>query len=208
MKSGSKPTPLFVNPESISSYLHCVICQEVFTNPLRLNCGHTFCSECIKHWFSSRYKCPTCRAKVTDFGKDLLAYDIVNDLEVRCNNGKKGCPWKGPLGHLEQHLKVCEESLKILLDKKKKEESEGKKKEENKREEKKKKKKSSIKRKCPGIPKDENGKENIINALIELSDDKKEVTLTASKLEKIKEVFKTTKEKKKQSLPLTNKQDN
>ena len=42
MIGDSSLIPRFVNPERISPYLHCVICQEVFTNPIRLNCGHTF----------------------------------------------------------------------------------------------------------------------------------------------------------------------
>ena len=122
MIGDSSLIPRFVNPERISPYLHCVICQEVFTNPIRLNCGHTFCGKCIEHWFLSCYKCPTCRSKVTDFSKDLLANAIVNDLEVKCDNEEKGCPWKGVLSELKNHLKVCEECLKILLEEKKKEE--------------------------------------------------------------------------------------
>ncbi|XP_044153781.1 tripartite motif-containing protein 65-like [Bufo gargarizans] len=47
--------------------LNCSICLEVFTKPLSLPCGHSFCQECIhEHWdrevaSSPMYTCPDCR---------------------------------------------------------------------------------------------------------------------------------------------------
>lgn len=41
---------------------HCIICQQVFTNPVTTPCGHNFCQTCIKSlWDSSEVcQCPTC----------------------------------------------------------------------------------------------------------------------------------------------------
>lgn len=33
----------FLNPESVSSHLFCSICQDVFNQPYRAPCGHSFC---------------------------------------------------------------------------------------------------------------------------------------------------------------------
>lgn len=35
----------FLNPESVSIHLFCSICQEVFNNPQRAPCGHSFCKQ-------------------------------------------------------------------------------------------------------------------------------------------------------------------
>jgi hypothetical protein len=37
--------------------------------------------------------------------KDLITQNIINDLEVYCNN--EGCPWTGKLNDLVDHLKLC-----------------------------------------------------------------------------------------------------
>jgi len=42
----------------------CSICLESPTDPVSLNCEHSFCRACIIEWFStsqSQFKCPTCR---------------------------------------------------------------------------------------------------------------------------------------------------
>ncbi|XP_060557028.1 uncharacterized protein LOC132717558 [Ruditapes philippinarum] len=38
----------------------CVICMDNITKPMKLICGHTFCSECIEGYFRVRKVCPTC----------------------------------------------------------------------------------------------------------------------------------------------------
>ncbi|KAM5136070.1 E3 ubiquitin-protein ligase TRIM65 [Mantella aurantiaca] len=53
--------------DAIKSSLSCSICLDIFTNPLSLGCGHSFCQACIHaHWDAlalrgDPIKCPECR---------------------------------------------------------------------------------------------------------------------------------------------------
>ena len=103
-----KPNPKFVNQNNISKYLYCSICEETFNNPIRIKeCGHTFCKLCLKKWNKYNKNCPLCRKDFIfkNIKRDNIAYNIINDLEVFCNN--KNCPWKGTLLNLKKHLKNC-----------------------------------------------------------------------------------------------------
>lgn len=51
----------FINEDSISKHLFCSICHEVFEEPQRLICGHTFCYACIANWGFYNHKCPECK---------------------------------------------------------------------------------------------------------------------------------------------------
>ena len=106
----------FIHPEKISEILSCCICDEVFNNPMRLDCGHTFCFVCLKNWLKKNDQCPNCRTKInyTFISRDLLAYNIIMSLEVCCNNANIGCPWKGKLFDLNNHMKVCNENISII----------------------------------------------------------------------------------------------
>ena len=35
----------FLNPEAVSKHLFCSVCQEVFKDPQRAPCGHSFCKQ-------------------------------------------------------------------------------------------------------------------------------------------------------------------
>ena len=106
----------FIHPEKISEILSCCICDEVFNNPMRLDCGHTFCYICLENWLKRNEQCPNCRTTIiyTLISRDLLAYNIIMSLEVCCNNAKIGCPWKGKLFDLNNHMKVCNENISII----------------------------------------------------------------------------------------------
>ena len=97
----------FVHPTQISPHLKCSICSEVFSDPVRAKCGHTFCRNCIESWIKNRNKaapCPFCRQSMTlkNLKKDLLATQIINDFEIFCPN--RSCPWQGPLGNVSFHI--------------------------------------------------------------------------------------------------------
>ena len=37
-------------PDSLADEFSCVVCQELFIEPVTLSCSHTFCSHCIESW--------------------------------------------------------------------------------------------------------------------------------------------------------------
>ena len=108
----------FLNAERVSEFLFCSICNEIFNNPMRLDCSHTFCYNCLKTLRKNSNKCPICNKKIIDslISRDLLAFNIINDLEVFCNNENFGCPWKGKLSDIQNHLKVCNKNINLLIE--------------------------------------------------------------------------------------------
>ncbi|KAH0534103.1 hypothetical protein FGG08_007300 [Glutinoglossum americanum] len=42
----------------------CKICIKFLYEPYTLTCGHTYCYECICHWFQEKKTCPVCRCKI------------------------------------------------------------------------------------------------------------------------------------------------
>ncbi|KAM4741461.1 E3 ubiquitin-protein ligase TRIM35-like [Anableps anableps] len=44
--------------------LCCPVCQDVFKDPVLLSCCHSFCKECLKHWWRQKpaRECPVCKA--------------------------------------------------------------------------------------------------------------------------------------------------
>ena len=99
----------FTEKEKLEKYLSCPICQEIFDEPIRITCGHTFCRKCIIQWEkkSHHYQCPLCRDMYVPAysGKDLLAQNMINDAYVTCIY--KGCPWKEKFVELNNHIKDC-----------------------------------------------------------------------------------------------------
>ena len=99
----------FLEKEKLEKYLSCPICQELFEEPTRITCGHTFCNKCIVQWEkkSHNFQCPLCREYYDpDYsGKDLLAQNMINDANVTCIY--KGCPWKDKLVDLNNHIQNC-----------------------------------------------------------------------------------------------------
>ena len=134
LNSYKKDQRKFVEPTAISKHLSCPICREIFDDPIRITCGHTFCHECLdKYEDDAGYipPCPICRTNYIQIysGKDLIAQSIINDSYVFCINDC--CPWKGKLGDLNDHLKNCIFNSKKLPEFIKKDIEENKKNNEN-----------------------------------------------------------------------------
>jgi hypothetical protein len=108
METTINPERKFVCLDDVSKFLYCSICDDIFRNPVRLkSCGHTFCYNCILKWSNHNANCPLCREKFKydDIRIDLIATNIINDLEIYCIN--LGCPWKGKLKDFSIHLQNC-----------------------------------------------------------------------------------------------------
>ena len=112
---------LFLDEKKISPHLLCSICKKVFNNPVLIDCDHTFCFECISQKLKKNNECPKCHKKnfSLNFSRDLMAYNLVMELEVSCNNIGK-CPWIGHLSELVAHQKLCDKTMKILEENNKK----------------------------------------------------------------------------------------
>jgi hypothetical protein len=95
--------------DAISDLLMCTICQDVFTNPTRISCGHSFCNGCVTEWFRQKHRdeCPTCRTVVLTKAshRDLLAQAFLEREDVFCSG--RTCNWMGPLGELHRHELLC-----------------------------------------------------------------------------------------------------
>ena len=92
--------------------LQCPICSDIFQNPHILNCGHSYCSLCIRKHFdktlnssASHDQCPTCRCKSDSshlipnrvLGNVVLAYaavrnHLLNHLSADAEGSSKTLP--------------------------------------------------------------------------------------------------------------------
>ena len=109
---------LFLEEKKISPHLICFICKKVFNNPVLIDCGHTFCYSCLTQKLKENDGyCPFCHKKnySSKISRDLMAYNLVMELEVSCNNVGK-CPWIGHLSELVAHQNLCDKTMKIIED--------------------------------------------------------------------------------------------
>ena len=90
-----------VDARSVPAGLRCVICTDVFAEPLcAVNCQHVFCASCINRALGVQPQCPLCRVAL-DAGQlrpcqPLRA--LLDDLQVRCDYKASGCGWTGAAG--------------------------------------------------------------------------------------------------------------
>lgn len=86
------------------AYCHCVICFDVFYEPVSLACGHTYCATCIGKVSDKR--CPQCRKAWFEWPEcniwiwQLIQQELPDhvarrkeELKRRCINGTKGKQW-------------------------------------------------------------------------------------------------------------------
>ncbi|XP_029932418.1 E3 ubiquitin-protein ligase TRIM39-like [Myripristis murdjan] len=71
---------------------HCCICQDVFSEPVSIPCGHSFCSACITtHWDSSHeINCPRCNRVFQgrpELCKNSFAKEMAEQIRARMQNG-------------------------------------------------------------------------------------------------------------------------
>lgn len=56
--------------------LHCALCSQLFSAPVTLPCGHTFCLVCVKPWTS----CPTCFHPLSSNRPELRVNSILSKV--------------------------------------------------------------------------------------------------------------------------------
>ncbi|RKP38728.1 hypothetical protein BJ085DRAFT_34173 [Dimargaris cristalligena] len=60
--------------------LVCSVCTEVYNRPYTLECGHSFCLECLQPWFPTSLTCPECRREVSR--RPVRAYNLQNQADA------------------------------------------------------------------------------------------------------------------------------
>eukprot|EP00826_Nyctotherus_ovalis_P025658 TRINITY_DN1990_c0_g1_i3.p2 TRINITY_DN1990_c0_g1~~TRINITY_DN1990_c0_g1_i3.p2 ORF type:complete len:133 (+),score=34.87 TRINITY_DN1990_c0_g1_i3:331-729(+) len=53
--------------------------------------------------------CPMCRNEISrgEIAQDNMAYNLIGEIEVHCNNAGNGCMWDGTIAELAEHLAEC-----------------------------------------------------------------------------------------------------
>ncbi|XP_057311630.1 RING finger protein 151-like [Hydractinia symbiolongicarpus] len=99
----------FLNPDAVSKHLYCSICQDVFNEPQRAPCGHSFCKLCIQQWLRQSKTCPEDRKPLTtkQLHYDFILANIIGDQMVGCPFRTKGCDFVDKLEKLASHRKSC-----------------------------------------------------------------------------------------------------
>ena len=100
--------------------LHCVVCWELFKDPVITPLGHSFCRKCIIRALNQTGMCPITRQplRVEQLSPNLLARSMVEELEVHCTYGCKladdgwvvdphGCRTVTKFGLRKAHHRVC-----------------------------------------------------------------------------------------------------
>ena len=87
-----------------------IVCHKVLRDArLLVCCGNHICETCLNRWLRSQGKlrqplCPHCREENFTHVKNLSLRREVDELKIRCTNGKAGCTWEGALSDLKTHL--------------------------------------------------------------------------------------------------------
>ncbi|XP_040908146.1 nuclear factor 7, ovary-like [Toxotes jaculatrix] len=97
---------------SYTEDLTCSICLAIFTDPVMLLCGHSFCRECITDALSTQPQCPHCRLAVPKEGNYLPTNHILKNLAE-----KEAAKLRSEPGNNKEVVELClehEEKLKLF----------------------------------------------------------------------------------------------
>uniref|UniRef100_A0A7N6FHT1 Uncharacterized protein n=1 Tax=Anabas testudineus TaxID=64144 RepID=A0A7N6FHT1_ANATE len=93
-----------------SEDLTCSICLTIFSDPVTLLCGHSFCRWCITDVLKTKPQCPHCQAAVSTEGKCLPTSHILKSLAEKAKEAEKLKKEHGPHKLCPEH----EEKLKLF----------------------------------------------------------------------------------------------
>lgn len=66
--------------EILETDLSCAVCQDIYINPIILNCSHSFCKFCLYRWLSKKPGCPQCRVTTSFQAENLALRNIINKM--------------------------------------------------------------------------------------------------------------------------------
>ncbi|XP_029910665.1 zinc-binding protein A33-like [Myripristis murdjan] len=98
--------------------LTCSICLTIFTDPVSLLCGHSFCRECITISLSKKDQCPQCRTTVPKQTEYLPTSHILKSLADKAKEAEKIKREQGDetTGVSESLCPEHEEKLKLICE--------------------------------------------------------------------------------------------
>lgn len=70
----------------ISEDLKCILCFELFTRPVTLPCGHSFCQDCIISSLMRQPRCPLCKNLILGFERlkiNISIQKIIESLKLK-----------------------------------------------------------------------------------------------------------------------------
>ena len=72
----------------------------ILNNPVRAECGHIFCQNCITTSINidPRRRCPVCRQNIGKLRRDLKLNTTIEKQMVKCTHSE--CIWTGKLKSL------------------------------------------------------------------------------------------------------------
>ena len=95
---------------SVSKNYHCVICFNVFKNPVMCRDNeHLFCHDCITIHLENSETCPSCMDELTvETLREAprIVKDCLSEFRIRCEFFNRGCGFV-ELGKLERHVMEC-----------------------------------------------------------------------------------------------------
>ena len=99
-----------VGPE-VSEALFCKICKELMEDPMECSeCNVGFCKNCINSWMVSHRTCPSSCAESKIRKAHLLVRNMLNSVQIKCENEKNGCKKIVTYEHMKKHTAECEYS--------------------------------------------------------------------------------------------------
>lgn len=111
--------------QELQAELVCSVCQDWIVHAASLECGHSFCRECIDQWLTQKqFHCPVCRNQVQREPTASRALDIIVEKSVQgAGEGGHG-EWQQRVQAADQraskrqkHLSQLQDSVKEALSK-------------------------------------------------------------------------------------------